>query len=145
MINSITGMSTSKTSWLIGRKRPGAVPPSHHAVRSPANPIPPCLSIVHALCTVWLVGSNNTDVYGLRIRGIPTRFLDSLPGPHLSQEAHLPQKGQIVTVRGALDLRSRVRTAWRESHAGGSRDASPGSLFAEDPELMKKPSFHGAT
>ena len=125
MINSITGMSVK---WLIGRKRPGAGRP----VTICRSPEPVHLPAIPMRCVVWLVGTNNTDVYGLHIRGVPS-------GSWLLYQGRIFRKKRIYRKRVDGESERELGTEseqWRDLMQEDS-DAFLEACF-DDPELMKE-------
>ena len=120
-------MFTPKASWVIGRRRPGAV--GRPAACRPADPVP--LPVIVRRCAVWVIGSKNTDIYGLRTRGIPH-------GSWLLYQGRIFRKKRIYRKRtspeGALDLRSES-DSYREYLLDDAEARM--SLFANNPELFK--------
>ena len=124
MINSITGMSVK---WLMGRKRPGAGRP----VTIYRSPEPVRLPAIPMLCAVWLVGSVNTDIYGLRTRGVPH-------GSWLLYKGRIFKKKRIyrkqTSPESALDLRCES-DSYRESLLDDRELLM--ALFVNNPQLFK--------
>ena len=125
MINSITGMSVK---WLIGRKRPGAGRP----VTICRSPEPVHLPAIPMRCVVWLVGTNNTDVYGLHIRGVPS-------GSWLLYQGRIFRKKRIYRKRTDGESERELGTEseqWRDLMQEDSDAFLEACL--DDPELMKE-------
>ena len=120
-------MPPYKTSWVIGRRRPGAV--GRPAVSRPADPV--SLPVIVRRCAVWVIGAKNTDIYGQRTRGVPH-------GSWLLYQGCIFRKKRIYRKRtspeGALDLRSES-DAYREYLLDDPEARM--SLFANNPELFK--------
>ena len=124
MINSITGMSVK---WLIGRKSPGVARP----VTICHNPEPVRLPAIPMRCAVWIVGTKNTDIYGLRIRGVPH-------GSWILYKGRIFKKKRIyrkqTSPESALDLRSES-DSYREYLLDNPEALM--ELFANNPHLFK--------
>ena len=120
-------MSTPKTSWVIGRRRPGAV--GRPAVSRPADPVP--LPVVVRRRTVWIIGAKNTDIYGQRTRGVPHGSWHLYKG-RIFHKKRIYRKQ--TSPESALDLRSES-DPYREFLLD-DREALM-DLFANNPQLFK--------